>query len=459
MVSGCLVRYDFKIQFVSIMYVKIIFKLFIAIILPTVVYNFTHSRNQNVYNTDRSKRFTLQDLFSGGHVTTDTETATTNNEKTQSVDVQSLLNAIQSNQNKPIVQNYHKPVDIDIEADKNGNYNVPDLSTLLNRNTVESPEQKSLDINDLAKLISKQQNSNSNNNEQNLVKEELNLGREKLEIEAAGKRATHYTLMKGPDGALNLVPVVDGAAQASANKFEVLQPKVGFEEKGRGRQQMQLTTLSQALYSPFPSDQNTLHLHLKGKDGKDGKPGNKGPMGPMGPKGPPGPQGAKGDPGTCSAQVNGLFECTPDMLDTLSNRIDYLEKICQKVEASKKRSSYRRPSPKSQPVMVETQATASTSPEFHAVDNKEMDLKKQMAADDSAEKKFSLNSLLNIQKVGDQNKIPLVSNQQQTLISIDPATLESIKSILGVRNKLKMATLDLMDRVKKAEEGVLNNLK
>jgi len=29
------------------------------------------------------------------------------------------------------------------------------------------------------------------------------------------------------------------------------------------------------MYSPFPSDQNTLHLHLKGKDGKDGKAGNK----------------------------------------------------------------------------------------------------------------------------------------------------------------------------------------
>jgi len=327
------------------MSLKRIVKLFVVIILPAVVYNFTHSKNQNVYNTDRSKRFTLQDLFSGGHVATDTDTTSVNTGNTQSVDVQSLLNAIQTNQNRP-VQNFHKPIDIDLESDKNGNYNMPDISNLLNRNTVETPQADSsktsnIDINDLASLVSKQQ---QRNDDQNLVKEEINLGREKLEIEAAGKRATHYSLVKGADGQLNLVPVVDGAAQASGNKFEVLQPKAGTDENGRSRQQMQLTTLSQALYSPFPSDQNSLNLHLKGKDGKDGKPGNKGSMGPVGPKGAAGPQGAKGDPGTCSAQVNGLFECTPEMLDTLSNRIDYLEKICQKVEASKKRSS-RRPKP------------------------------------------------------------------------------------------------------------------
>ena len=32
---------------------------------------------------------------------------------------------------------------------------------------------------------------------------------------------------------------------------------------------------AQALYSPFPGDQNILHLHLKGKDGKNGKTGPK----------------------------------------------------------------------------------------------------------------------------------------------------------------------------------------
>ena len=230
----------------AVMSIKRIVKIFVVIILPAVVYNFTHSKNQNVYNTDRSKRFTLQDLFSGGHVTTDTDASSVNTGNTQSVDVQSLLNAIQTNQNRP-VQNFHKPIDIDLEADKNGNYNMPDLSNLLNRNTVETPQPDSsrsansaIDINDLASLVSKQQRSSD---EQNLVKEEINLGKEKLEIEAAGKRATHYSLVKGADGQLNLVPVVDGAAQASGNKFEVLQPKVGADEKGRSRQQMQLTTL------------------------------------------------------------------------------------------------------------------------------------------------------------------------------------------------------------------------
>ena len=227
------------------MSLKRIIKLFVVIILPAVVYNFTHSKNQNVYNTDRSKRFTLQDLFSGGHVATDTDTPSVNTGNTQSVDVQSLLNAIQTNQNRP-VQNFHKPIDVDLEADKNGNYNMPDLSNLLNRNTVETPQadlsksaNNAIDINDLASLVSKQRN----NDEQNLVKEEINLGKEKLEIEAAGKRATHYSLVKGADGQLNLVPVVDGAAQVSGNKFEVLQPKSGTDEKGSSRQQMQLTTL------------------------------------------------------------------------------------------------------------------------------------------------------------------------------------------------------------------------
>ena len=228
------------------MSLKRIVKLFLVILLPAVVYNFTHSKNQNVYNTDRSKRFTLQDLFSGGHVATDTDTSSVNTGNTQSVDVQSLLNAIQTNQNRP-VQNFHKPIDLDLEADKNGNYNVPELSTLLNRNTVETPQAEpsrpsnAIDINDLASLVSKHQQKG--NDDQNVVKEEINLGKEKLEIEAAGKRATHYSLVKGADGTLNLVPVVDGAAQAAGNKFEVLQPKAGSEEKGRSRQQMQLTTL------------------------------------------------------------------------------------------------------------------------------------------------------------------------------------------------------------------------
>jgi len=86
-------------------------------------------------------------------------------------------------------------------------------------------------------------------------------------------------------------------------------------------------------------------------------------------------------------------------------------------------------------------------------DNKEMDLKKQTAADDSAEKKFSLTSFLKNKSLSRQ------PTQQQALVNVDPATLESLKSILSVRDKLKFATLDLMDRVKKAEEGVLNNLK
>jgi len=400
---------------------KIILKLFLATLIPAFVYTVNNDKRKSVYNTDRTRRFTLQDLFGGSQQSQVAEPS----DKTQTVDMQSLLNAVQANQNQ------QGGKDIDLQADKNGNYNLNDLSSLIGGNT-NSPQTNNIDSNDLA---GRQRNDN-------VVREELNLGKEKIEIEAAGKRATHYSLVKGADGGLNLVPVVDGASQANGNKFEVLQPKVGNEEKGRSRQQMQLTTLSQALYSPFPSDQNTLHLHLKGKDGKDGKPGNKGPMGPLGPKGAAGPQGSKGDAGTCSAQVNGLFECTPEMLDTLSNRIDYLEKICQKVEtASKKHTSLHRPNYNKMP---------SIEGGENAANLKDMDLKKQMVTDDSAEKKFSLSSVL--------KKSPL-SGQQQTMISVDPATLESLKSMLNVRNKLKAATLDLMDKMKQAEEGVLKTLK
>jgi len=145
------------------------------------------------------------------------------------------------------------------------------------------------------------------------------------------------------------------------------------------------------------------------------------------------------------------------MLDTLSNRIDYLEKICQKVETASKKHASKRPVPsvKKLPLpenSADTKAAAATPPEDRATatNNKEMDLKKQMAADDSAEKKFSLNSIL--------NKPASSLSGQRGMISIDPSTLESIKSMLNVRNKLKVATIDLMDRVKNAEEGFLKSL-
>jgi len=225
------------------MHLKDIIKLYTAILLPSLVYNIVHTKHKNIYSTDRSKRFTLQDLFSGGlqpGVTTPAIDPSASNEGIQTVDVQSLLNAIQTNQNKPVAQNFRKPIDIDVEADKNGNYNVPDLSNFLNRNTdTQEAKTNALDLNDLAGLVTKQQI----NNDPNVVRQDFNLGKEKIEIEAAGKRATHYSLVKGVDGQFNLVPVVDGAAQTNGNKFEVLQPKAGFEEKGQGRQQMQLTTL------------------------------------------------------------------------------------------------------------------------------------------------------------------------------------------------------------------------
>jgi len=264
--------------------------------------------------------------------------------KTQTIDVAELLAAAQKAaatqevrvNEGDIISKFtqtKKPVDIELSADKNGNYDLADIPGLS-----RSKDTNSLSINDLQSLLKQKQESQetaSNNEDTHVVKQEFNLGKQKLEIENAGKRTTRYTLAKGPDGGLNLVPILDSTTDPD-RKYEVLQSK-GYEEKAGSRQQMQLTTLSQALYSPFPSEQNILHLHLKGKDGKDGKPGPKGPMGGTGPKGPEGPRGPKGDAGTCSAQINGLFECTPDELDSLSNRVDYLEKICKKVENAAKK--------------------------------------------------------------------------------------------------------------------------
>jgi len=288
------------------------------------------------------KRYNLQDLLGQGlqlapSVGSQEQSALP---KTQTIDVAELLAAAQKAaakqevraKDEDIISKFaqnKKPVDVELSTDKNGNLNLADIPGLT-RST------SSMSLNDLQSLLHQKQASQetaADNEANHVMKQEFNLGKQKLEIETAGKRTTRYTLAKGPDGGLNLVPILDDSGE---RKYEVLQPK-GYEEKAGSRQQMQLTTLSQALYSPFPSEANILHLHLKGKDGKDGKAGNKGNMGPVGPKGPEGPRGPKGDAGTCSAQINGLFECTPDELDSLSNRVDYLEKICKKVENAAKK--------------------------------------------------------------------------------------------------------------------------
>ena len=81
--------------------------------------------------------------------------------------------------------------------------------------------------------------------ENSVVREEINLGQHKLELEAAGKSPPRYTLAKGPDGGLNLVPIVND--NSGGGGYEFMQPK-GYEEKGRSRQQMQLTTLVIVLF-------------------------------------------------------------------------------------------------------------------------------------------------------------------------------------------------------------------
>jgi len=155
-----------------------------------------------------------------------------------------------------------------------------------------------------------------------------------LQIETEGDNSkeghSRFALQRSPDGGLMLVPVKEETGASRGLDINELMRKPSNAVGGTNRQQLQLTSLAQALYSPFPGD-NTLHLHLKGKDGKDGKPGQKGHSGTPGPPGPPGSKGPKGEPGTCAKEVTHQpYTCTPDEIDSLSSRVDYLEKICKK---------------------------------------------------------------------------------------------------------------------------------
>jgi len=488
---------------------------------------YTADSSDTVQSENPVKRYNLQDLISqaGVQITPSVEEQTP---KTQTIDVSELLSAAKTAANRQdaemssedLISKFTKPkpVDIDLTADKNGNLNLADIPGL----TRAPAASNSLNTIDLTSLLGGQRPAGSESaaasSEQNhVVKEEFNLGKQKLEVEAAGKRTTRYTLAKGPDGGLNLIPIVDPADQAD-RKYEVLQPK-GYEEGAKSRQQMQLTTLSQALYSPFPSEANILHLHLKGKDGKDGKPGNKGPMGGFGPKGPEGPKGPKGDAGTCSAQINGLFECTPDELDSLSNRVDYLEKICKKVESATKKHILHLNEIASKPATLEptaaemakaaslatepaklVAAAIKEEPEIKpapepvsVLAEKEKERLKQEAKE-AIEKEvreevarrlkeqLTLKLEKEVQEKGNTRSPPAIFEEkpavpitlqkpetelkpkpvavaEETKETSEPAKKSkdgsppTLRSMIDIRAKLKIAELDLMDRVNQAKNG------
>ena len=206
-----------------------------------------------------AKRFTLQDLLANQQIQQQQQEQS----KTQTVDLGTLIaaarNAALSQQQQiqtqevlsapqNIMQQFspnpsnNKEIDIDVQPDKNGNINLDDLQGMLssasavksnsNDKTISASSTEGSMIND---LLTQQQVSPLENH---VVHEELDLGKQKIELEAAGKRTTHYTLARSKDGGLNLIPIVDGGS----GKMEMLQSK-GYEEQGKSRQQMQLTTL------------------------------------------------------------------------------------------------------------------------------------------------------------------------------------------------------------------------
>lgn len=97
------------------------------------------------------------------------------------------------------------------------------------------------------------------------------------------------------------------------------------------RQSLQVMSLAQALYSPYSTDKNLIDFHLRGHNGKDGDAGPPGPPGDIGFKGHQGLRGVKGPPGNCQNEIMTLEQCNKDEIDKLMVKVEYLDKICNKM--------------------------------------------------------------------------------------------------------------------------------
>ncbi|XP_065062026.1 uncharacterized protein LOC135688898 isoform X1 [Rhopilema esculentum] len=294
------------------------------------------------------------------------QTLSSTSVKTQEFnDLQSLINAMKGGKDGNTVnldvgallakqkeQNNDKPKEQTVEISPNGE--VTSQSTGANAQKSESEENnknndsiKGINLSQLAEMLKqhgiennvekKEEDNTGNTMAQflaNKKKDEDKIDQPGLQIETEGDNTknghSRFTLQQSPDGGLMLVPVKEENGISRGLDIADLAKKPENSVGATNRQQLQLTTLAQALYSPFPGD-NILHLHLKGKDGKDGKQGQKGHTGPPGTVGPQGPKGPKGEAGTCAKEVTHQpYTCTPDEIDSLTSRVDYLEKICKK---------------------------------------------------------------------------------------------------------------------------------
>lgn len=430
------------------------------------------------YKTENPEKreFTLQDLLNSQQTISSTSSSAT---AIKPIDLTALLAGSTQTQTQPsiIAAGHPKPTDIELSPDKYGRYNLDGAvanflakqqSTSSGGLQIEQPKP-AISINDLQSLLQGHQvqlpkpdvAAASIESAPNVFHEELELGKQKLEIDSAGKRNVHYTVAKGADGQLSLVPVVDGSPQNGVEGLELLQAKEGISAKGQSRQQMQLTTLSQAMYSPFSSDMNSLHLHLKGKDGKDGKPGNKGPMGPLGPLGPAGPKGSKGDAGTCSNQINGLYECTPDELDSLSNRVDYLEKICRKVQNAKKRGELKIEEENEKKKAEEVLEKEKEIEEEKEKSNQERTKKEQELEKKEEELRLKEEELKKQEERLQQQKAEISKNEAEVLKpktnQTENATQRSTMD--EVKMKLKMAEIKLLERISKLQGAKRSDVK
>ncbi|KAF1744319.1 hypothetical protein MXB_3248 [Myxobolus squamalis] len=142
-----------------------------------------------------------------------------------------------------------------------------------------------------------------------------------------------YELSRDSEGKLILVDMRNYAKETKNTDLHNpgVERKKYSEENPSTRQSLQISTLAQALYTPYSSDKNMIHLNLKGKDGKKGNLGERGPPGPPGPEGMIGPKGEKGIHGTCGNSVSGMYTCTDEEIAKISFQVDYLERICHKI--------------------------------------------------------------------------------------------------------------------------------
>ena len=179
-------------------------------------------------------------------------------------------------------------------------------------------------------------------------------------------------------------------------------------------------------------------------------------------------------------------------MDSLSNRVDYLEKICRKVEnPSKKHKVYNSTKPNNisssvlnasniqskniteKPAKAENKTSEKEKQKKEEtekeetktdVENKQKEKTEKVQQEKEKENARASNFNENVEATAEKKHLKsdtendTSTNPPPKKVYRDPATA-TLRSMIDVRAKLKIAELDLMDRVRQAKEGTMKNLK